>query len=140
MNNTEAQSAPTKEQLHILQHSLGLDDFGKDRYYKDGREYYGFMPNRNHFCAGGKDADTCREMVALGWMTQHVTTEVFRDYNCSVTEAGKDVVRQQSPKPPNLTRSQERYRRYLRLGDLFENFKDFLDYEKEMRHEGRATW
>ena len=88
-------------QLEILQHALGLDQYGQGK------------PYRNHFCAGGKDEATCRELIALGWMVQHKTTEVFRDFNCSVTEAGKAAIRAESPKPPKLTRSQKRYRDFL---------------------------
>jgi len=104
----------TKQQLEILQHSLGLDKFGRCHYYRDGRELYGFMPNRNHYCAGGSDEDVCRELVALGLMKQHLTTEVFNYYNCSVTDDGKRMVREQSPEPPKVTRSKARYDRFLR--------------------------
>ena len=34
-------------------------------------------------------------------------------YNCSVTEAGIEAVRHESPTPPKLTRSQRRYREFL---------------------------
>ena len=89
------------KQLEILQHSLGLDEHGQGNMY------------RNHFCAGGNDETVCRELIALGYMQQHRTTEVFQDFNCSVTEEGKQAVRRESPKPPKLTRSQKRYRAFL---------------------------
>ena len=91
----------TPEQLQILQHSLGLDQYGK------GRE------TRNHFCAGVADEPICRELVAMGYMVQHRTTEVFPYFNCSVTDAGRQAVRNESPNPPKLTRSQKRYRQFL---------------------------
>jgi len=49
--------------LQILQHSLGLDEYGQGEMY------------RNHFCAGGDDEGTCRALVALGYMRQHATTD-----------------------------------------------------------------
>jgi hypothetical protein len=123
----------TTRHLEILQHALGLDQYGKVRYFKDGREYYGFMPNRNYFCAGDDDEPDCRELVAMGLMAQHRTTEVFPDFNCSVTDAGKEAVRKESSTPPKLTRSQERYRKYLRVGDCFENFREYLRYLKQKK-------
>ena len=92
----------TEPQLHILQHALGLDQYGQGEMY------------RNHFCAGTGDEPTCRELVEMGLMY------VFRPkappypyYNCAVTPEGKKVVREQSPKPPKLTPGQKRYRAFL---------------------------
>lgn len=92
----------TKRQLEILQHSLGLDQYGRG------------AATRNHFCAGADDEPTCRELIALGYMRQHRTTEVFPYFNCSVTKAGESAARAESPAPPKLTRSQRRYREFLR--------------------------
>lgn len=47
-----------KELLHILQHSLGLNEYGQGNQY------------RNHFVAGGDDVRKCRELVALGYMRE----------------------------------------------------------------------
>ena len=44
------------EQLQILQHSLGVDQYGQGEMY------------RNHFCAGDADEPICRELVAMGYM------------------------------------------------------------------------
>lgn len=88
-------------QLEVLQHALGVDKHGRGRMY------------RNHFCAGESDEGTCRELIALGYMAQVPTSELFLYFNCAVTEAGKAAVRAQSPQPPKLTRSQQRYRRWL---------------------------
>lgn len=91
----------TKEQLHILQHSLGVDKYGQGRQY------------RNRFCAGADDEAICRELVALGYMQRHATTAMLPYFNCSVTEAGRRAMAAESPKPPKLTRSQLRYRDFL---------------------------
>lgn len=89
-------------QLQILQHSLGLDQYGQGPQY------------RNHFCAGGMDEEVCQSLVEAGYMQQHPTTEAYPYYNCSVTRAGKEAVLRESPKPPKLSRSQRRYREFLK--------------------------
>jgi hypothetical protein len=91
----------TPRQLEILQHSLGVDQYGRGQQY------------RNHFCAGDDDEAVCRELIELGYMQQHRTTELFPYFNCSVTEAGRWAMLAASPKPPKLTRSQQRYREFL---------------------------
>jgi hypothetical protein len=108
------------QQLQILQHALGVDEHGQGSMY------------RNHYCAGGDDEADCRELVRLGFMKEHQRTDVFPYYNCSVTDAGKQAVRDLSPVPPKLTRSQKRYRMFLNWADAGGgSFKDFLQYEKE---------
>lgn len=109
-----------KEKLHILQHALGLDEYGQGESY------------RNHFCAGGDDEPACRELVALGYMQQHPTTKMLPYYNCSVTQAGRDAVRQESPRPPKLTRGQQNYREWLRIADIYPDWT-FGDWLKRRR-------
>lgn len=103
----------TKEQLQILQHSLGLDQYGQGAI------------TRNHFCAGGGDVQVCRSLVALGYMREHSATQVFPYYNCSVTDAGIAAVRRESPPAPKLSRSQRRYRDYLKA-DVDRSFGEWL--------------
>ncbi len=105
-------------ELGILQHSLGVDQYGCGEMY------------RNHFCAGGDDEATCRELIAKGLMIQHPTTELFPYFNCSVTEQGKLAVRNLSPKPPKppkLSRSQKRYKRFLD-SDCGISFREWLRF------------
>lgn len=110
----------TDRQLEILQHALGVDQFGQGRQY------------RNHFCAGEADVEDCKALVAAGLMKRHQTTELFPYYNASVTEIGVQYVAENSPKPPKLTRGQLRYRRYLDVADAYDcTFREFLDIEKE---------
>lgn len=90
------------EELHILQHSLGLDR------YSNGRKY------RNHFVAGPDDAVKCRNLVAMGYMTEHKRSELSGgDPVFTVTSSGIAAMYDATPKPPKLTRSQKRYRDYL---------------------------
>lgn len=93
------------ERLHILQHSLGLDRFGQGDSY------------RNHFVTSADTTDysTCVALLADGLMAVHRPSEISGGgWIFSVTPEGRAFVREQSPKPPALTRSQQRYINWLR--------------------------
>ena len=107
----------TTEQLHVLQHALGVDEYGQGRQY------------RNHFCAGGGDEAICRELVGMGLM-KTFERSYLPYYNCTVTDAGKQAMAEQSPQPPpppKLTASQRRYRRFLDQ-DAGISFGEWLKY------------
>lgn len=114
----------TAPQLQILQHALGVDEYGR-----------GPM-NRNHFCAGGADEDICRSLVALGYMWEwHESYQANYPYfNCSVTPEGKKAMLAASPIPPKLTRSQKRYREFL-AADLDVSFSEYLKYWTSWKRE-----
>lgn len=98
----------TPDQLHILQHSLGLDAYG---LYKGEREGY-----RNRYVVGpeGDAYAQCRELVAIGFMVEHPPREIFGGMSCFVvTDLGREAVAEQSPPAPKLTRGQKRYQRFL---------------------------
>jgi hypothetical protein len=103
----------TPEQLQILQHSVGADEYGRSR------------ADRNHFCAGGGDVVICRELVALGFMQEHESRSWLPDPMFSVTRAGRRAMIEASPKPPTFTRAQRRYKAYLRM-DFDMSFIDWL--------------
>jgi hypothetical protein len=103
-------------QLEILQHALGVDKYGRGEMY------------RNHFCAGGDDEATCRELVALGYM-RTFERSYLPYYNCTVTESGKSAMLAESPTPPKLSRSQKRYRAFLRA-DTGRPFGEWLKDQK----------
>jgi hypothetical protein len=115
----------TPRQLEILQHALGCDKYGCNDHPKvriPNPPYY-----RNHFCAGAGDEPDCRALVELGLMKQHETTTWLPYFNCSVTPAGIQAMKDASPAPPKLTRAQMRYREYLEAdGCLGETFRDYL--------------
>lgn len=93
-----------KDDLHILQHSLGLDAFGRGVSY------------RNHFCTGpgGDDYAECLALVARGLMTRTKGNEITGgDDVFRVTDAGHRHVIEHSPKPPKLTQAQRRYQAFL---------------------------
>lgn len=116
--------ALTKRQLEILQHALGVDQYGQGPMY------------RNHFCAGGADETICRELVALGYMWEwHESYKIHYPYfNVSVTDAGKAAMLAESPKPPKLTRSQKRYRAFLHA-DTDGTFGEWLNDARDTPRE-----
>jgi hypothetical protein len=93
-----------RQRLHVLQHSLGLDSYGRD------------VLHRNYFVTreGSTDWPVCVAAVADGLMTQtHGNSITGGDDVFRVTPAGEVWVQQHSPKAPTLTRSQQAYRDYL---------------------------
>ncbi len=105
----------SKRQLEILQHCCGANKHGIQ------------TGHRNHFCAGEDDEQTCRELVALGLMREHARTAVYHYYNVSATIEGIKAMHEQSEPAPKLTRSQQRYRRFLRH-DSGLKFSEWLKY------------
>lgn len=126
----------TKEQLHILQHSLGVDKYGLTPK--------GYTPyTRNHFCAGVSDESTCRELVELGYMVQHERREDLPYFNCSVTTEGMKAMHAASEKPPKMSRSAKRFEEYRTFDDAFGGctFRQWLDicktdWYREMKANG----
>jgi hypothetical protein len=103
------------ESLHILQHALGLDEYGRDskgRFPASVEE-----PYRNRYVVG-PDSDAwalCMEHVEAGRMTRHDECRSWTGgMSCfCVTAAGLAFVREHSPRPPKRTRAQQRYEEYL---------------------------
>lgn len=90
--------------LDILQHALGLDEYGRGNSY---RNFFATGP-------GSEDFAMCRELVASGLMTEHRGNALSGGNPVfTVTPAGREFVKCESPQPPKLTRSQQRYRDYL---------------------------
>lgn len=123
----------TSDQLHILQHSLGRDQYGH------GTDY------RNHFCAGGADVQACEGLVASGYMRKNERISgsdlAGGDPVYHVTEAGKRYVTDYSPKPPKGSRSAARYAEWLEVADVFPGWK-FFDWIKAggYKPEVRERW
>jgi hypothetical protein len=113
-----------QRQLEILQHALGADQYGRGGGH------------RNHFCAGGDDEETCKQLVAMGYMRVFApNASPLPYYNCTVTDAGKSAMLDASPKPPKLTRGQRRYRQYL-AHDSGLSFREWLKYYGATEAEG----
>jgi hypothetical protein len=95
----------TKDHLQILQHSLGVDQYGQGAQY------------RNHFCPGGNDVMRCEELESLGLMWRRT---VFDDVCFHVSLKGKKFVSVHSPKPPKLSKSKLRYLQWMDVADLYD--------------------
>jgi hypothetical protein len=92
------------EQLHILQHSLGLDEFGRGTMY------------RSHFVTGegSKDHADCMALVEAGYMGVRKNHPLAGgDDGFWVTESGKRAAIENSPAPPKLSRGKQRYLDFL---------------------------
>lgn len=112
------------KQLHVLQHSLWLDQYGRGTHY------------RNRFITGpgSKDFGHCQALVQAGLMQDHGVRELAGgDHLFTVTEAGRMAVREQSPPAPKLSRGRQRYLEFL-SSDCGEGFGIWL-----RRHYGKAA-
>lgn len=102
--------------LDIMQHALGLDEYGR-------REKNGTDRNRYVTDAGVPEIDA---MVAAGLMGDLGAVKFTGGMHCYyVTDAGRAYVREHSPAPPKLTRSQRRYEQWLDA-DCGMRFGDWL--------------
>lgn len=114
MDSTGAEQVTKK--LHILQHALGLDQYGRGQMY---RAYFVTGP-------GSTDYDACVSLVADGLMVERPASALSGGSPVFlVTEAGKRYVIEHSPPPPKLTRSQKRYEAWLDA-DCGLTFGEFL--------------
>jgi hypothetical protein len=111
--------------IHILQHSLGLNQYGQGEMY------------RNYFATSteGKDYRDITELVNAGLMQDHGENKIYGGMHVfSVTEKGIEYVKSESPLPPpepKMTRSQKRYKRFLEYGDGFNSFIEFCRWDSE---------
>lgn len=106
--------------LHILQHSLGLDEYGEGKSY------------RNHFVTGegSDDFEDCCELVRDGLMVKHAGNALSGgDSIFRVTPKGIDFVAFSSPTRPKLTRSQQRYQSFLDA-DCGYSFSEWLGVKR----------
>lgn len=113
-------------QIEILQHALGVGEYGDK------------ASTRNHFVTGEGSADfkDCQALVAQGFMAvRSMAKELTGGDTCFVvTEEGRaHMLANRKPRPPapKLTKSQERYSRFLEYGDGFASFLDYCRWDAE---------
>lgn len=113
-----------ESQLHILQHALGVGDYGDKPSY------------RNNFVTGegGSDYQICQALVKQELMKIQPMSKVLTggDDCFIVTPRGIDYVAINSQKRPPETRkskSKLRYARFREYGDGFDSFIDFCRWD-----------
>lgn len=124
--------------LHILQHSLGLDKYGQGDQF------------RNHFVTGpgSDDYPICRQLVADGLMIEHPPRQISGgDPIFTVTVAGMDFVKTNSPTPKKATEEQWIHAFFMRP-DVFNleqlrlaspiNSKTYADATAELKQKAKA--
>lgn len=103
---------------HILQHSLGVDEYGRGEQY------------RNHFVTGegSDDHPTCNALVEAGLMGVRRAMAISGGMDGFwVTPAGKAYVAEHSPPAPKVSAGRQRYLDWLSMSDVTgERFIDFL--------------
>jgi hypothetical protein len=116
----------TKQQLQILQHSLGCDQYGLGE--KD----------RNHFVTDEscRDGQVCLSLVAMGLMCNDGPRSLCGGMSVfHVTAEGKTVMRSQSPEPPppeKLSRGKQKYLEFLRA-DCGLTFREYMGFKNKRR-------
>jgi len=114
----------TPKQLEILQHSLGLDEYGRGTMH------------RNCFVTGegSKDHAACLALVENGFMHRRANVALFAgDDIFTVTEAGKKAAIENSPPPPKISAGQQRYLDWL-AADCSMSFIEWLHWKQRQRH------
>lgn len=117
----------TPEQLDLMQHTLGLNQYGLNNFKEK-------KSTRNYFVFSGgpcRELDVIKSLVELGLMVEGDFKSWVDGTWFYVTDEGKERVFAESPNPPKLSRSKERYRRYLEYGDGFYNFLDFCYWDAQ---------
>lgn len=125
----ELDACLVSKSLPILQHALGLDQYGRG------------ASHRNHFvaCEESEDAQLCRTLAAHGLMIEHRASDISGgDPVFMVTRCGRAFVGEKSPSPPKLTAAQRRYEDFLSCDGVFESFGDYLRYIERKRKDARA--
>lgn len=96
----------TKSELSIVQHSLGVDQYGQGEMY------------RNHFASD--PTPELENLVTHGLLADRGVVKWAGELHCyCVTKKGIRWMKKQSPAPPKVSRSQLRYRKWLDVQDCF---------------------
>lgn len=114
----------TPEQIDIIRHTLGCDQFGNGEY-------------RNYFAAGqtGKDHQTFEEFVGLGIAVKNprFPSEISGGSDVyHITGWGKDLFLSQCPKPLRKTRAQLKYEKWIEE-DSGRTFAEFLGIKRKQK-------
>jgi hypothetical protein len=115
----------TPEQLHILQHSLGCNEYGLSEHMRpdEGDGCFGYYRNRYV----SPPNDDLIGLVQLGYMRdlsfQNPYIWGHQNHCFSVTREGVTAMLAQSPRPPRVSRARRRYLQWLWVADAFGGMK-----------------
>lgn len=115
----------TKQQLQVLQHSIGADQYGC-RVRGGDRNFFG--TNRD-----GKDGQVCESLVALGFMYSRESCLCEGETIYHVTDDGIAAVVRCSPPMPKVSRSKQRYQQWLDSASDCYSFGEWLKMQKHRK-------
>lgn len=121
--------------LHVLQHSLGCDQYGRSPtpLREEGDGCHGYYRNRYVTDPNGADGLLCQHLVASGHMIDHGPQAIAGGMHCyAVTVEGVRAMKAASPEPPKVSRSKARYRAF-RSEDPSMSFGEWLKCQKNRR-------
>lgn len=126
------------ELLHILQHSLGCDQYGQSKHHgpDEGDGCFGYYRNR-YVC---DPEPNLTELVELGLMADNGSGPMIGTMHFySVTEKGLAEMLKHSPAPPKpakVSKSKARYAAYLSSESLFQDgFFGWLKWKQYRKEE-----
>jgi len=131
------------ELLHILQHSLGLDQYGQPPEGYRGcsdDEFPGCYRNRFVTDPASPDGLKCEQLVADGLMARPTRQPGFIGdmVNYFVTQAGYESVRRESPRPPKVSKAKRRWRAYWSWREAYQcSFIEYLQWPGRAEYEER---
>ncbi len=129
--------------LHILQHSLGLDQYGQPPENYRGcsdDEFPGCYRNRFVTDPASPDGLKCEQLVADGLMAKPSRQPSFIGgmTNYFVTQVGYEAMRRESPRPPKVSRAKRRWRAYRSIGEVCGwSFAEYLSWPGRAEYEQR---
>lgn len=126
--------------LHILQHSLGLDGYGRpsDNYTPSPDDTFpGCYRNRFVTDPDSPDGTKCQHLVSIGFMHDHGKNRITGSmHTYTVTRQGFEAVKRHSPKPPPTTKAQRRWAAFRDLRDARDmTFRQYLSWPGRQAHE-----
>ncbi len=128
------------EPLHILQHSLGCDQYGRPTplgRIPNHDDEFGCYRNRFVTDPHSPDGYYCLALVTLGLMRDNGPQRIAGGMHYySVTQAGYDAMKVASPPPPKISRSKRRWAAYRAIREVCDfTFAEYLRWPRRQEHE-----
>ena len=128
--------------LHILQHSLGCDQFGRPTplgRIPNWDDEFGCYRNRFVTDPRSPDGQKCQQLVAQGFMNDHGAQRLAGGMHCyTVSQAGYDAMKAASPAPPKVSKAKHRWSAYRAMREVADiTFEEYLRWPGRQEHEAR---